>query len=180
MDIITALREQLASSHWLLEQCVEELTPEQLWWMPPGTANSVADNYLHVVLNEDDIVQGMLQGKRPLSASTWAGQTGLSTSPGVHGAGAHRSVEWSRWVRSVHVDWPAFRQYARAVYAASDDYLAGRNAEELDNQVDLSSFGLRIQSLNWALHNLVIGHVSTHTGEIAAIKGVQGLQGHPF
>jgi hypothetical protein len=180
MDTITALREQLASSHWLLEQCVEGLTPQQLRWWPPGTANSVADNYLHVVLNEDDIVQGVLQGKRPLSASVWAAQTGLATPPVVHGAGAHQSVEWARWVRSVRVDWPAFRQYARAVYAASDDYLAGLQAAELDNRVDLSLFGLGIQSLNWALYNLIIGHASTHTGEIAAVKGVQGLQGHPF
>jgi hypothetical protein len=61
MDSIPVLREQLVSSHWLLEACLEGMTTEQLWWMPPGTANSVADNYLHVVLNEDDIVQGLLR-----------------------------------------------------------------------------------------------------------------------
>jgi hypothetical protein len=180
MDIIPALREQLASSHWLLEQCIEGMTPEQLQWTPPGTANSVADNYLHVVLNEDDIVQGLLQQKPPLSISTWAGMTGLSVLPGKHGAGVHRSAEWSQWIRSVRINWPAFRQYAQAVYAASDTYLAACTAGELDRQLDLAAFGLGTQSLNWALYNLVIGHAISHAGEIAAIKGIQGLKGHPF
>jgi hypothetical protein len=180
MEIIPALREQLASSHWLLEQCLEEMTTEQLWWKPPGTANSVADNYLHVVLNEDDIVQGLLQKKPPLSESTWSGKTGLSMLSGIHGAGVHCSAEWSRWIKNVSVDWSTFRFYAQAVYAASGSYLAGCTAAELDRQCDLSAFGLGAQSLNWALYNLVIGHAVSHAGEIAAAKGVQGLKGHPF
>ena len=180
MDIITALREQLASSHWLLEQCIEGMTAEQLWWTPPGTANSVADNYLHVILNEDDIIQGLLQKKPPLSVSLWTGKTGLSTLPGVHGAGVHRSAEWAQWVHSLTVDWSTFRLYAQAAYTASDSYLAGYPAGELDRRIDLSAFGLGTQSLNWALYNLVIGHAASHTGEIAAVKGGQGLKGHPF
>jgi hypothetical protein len=180
MDIITALREQLASSHWLLEQCMQGMTDEQLWWTPSGTANSVADNYLHVVLNEDDIVQELLQKEPTLSVSTWASRTGLSALPGVHGAGVHRSVEWSQWVHSVRVDWPTFRLYVQAVYAASDSYLAGCAVEEPGHQLDLSAFGLGTQSLNFALYNLVIGHAVSHAGEIAAVKGVQGLKGHPF
>lgn len=180
MGIIEALREQLASSHWLLEQCLEGMTAEQLWWTPPGTANSVADNYLHVVLNEDDIVQGLLQKQPPLSESTWIGRTGLSTLLGVHGAGAHRSGEWSRWIRGVRVDWLTFRLYAQAVYAASDSYVAGCATGELGRQIDLAAFGLGTQSLNWALYNLVTGHAVSHAGEIAAVKGIQGLKGHPF
>ncbi|MGZ3663992.1 MAG: DinB family protein [Ktedonobacterales bacterium] len=180
MDATTALREQLASTHWLLEQCVEGLTPKQLWWIPPGTANTVADNYLHVILNEDDIVHEVLQAQPPLSTSTWAEKVGLSGTPGLHGAGVHRSEEWARWIRSVRVDWATFRQYAQAVHAASDSYLADLGAQELDRQIDLSSFRLNVQSLNFALYNLVIGHAATHVGEIAAIKGCQGLTGHPF
>jgi hypothetical protein len=180
MDIIAALREQLASTHWLLEECVKGLTVEQLWWIPPGTANSIADSYLHIVLNEDDILQELLQGQSPLSLSLSRGKTGLSILPGVHGAGAHASSEWARWIRSVRVDWSAFQQYAQAVYAASDSYLARCQPADLDRQLDLSAFGLGTQSLNWTLYNLVIGHAATHTGEIAAIKGIQGLKGHPF
>jgi hypothetical protein len=180
MEIIPALREQLTSSHWLLEQCLEGMTTEQLWWKPPGTANSVADNYLHAVLNEDDIVQGLLQKRPPLSESTWSGKTGLSTLPGMHGAGVHRSAEWSQWIKNVSTDWSAFHFYAQAVYTASDNYLAGCTAGELDRRYNLSAFGLGTQSLNWALYNLVIGHAASHAGEIAAVKGVQGLKGHPF
>ncbi len=80
----------------------------------------------------------------------------------------------------MRVDWPTFRLYAQAVYAASDSYLAGCTAGELGRQFDLSAFGLGAQSLNWALYNLVIGHAVSHAGEIAAVKGVQGLKGHPF
>ena len=46
--------------------------------------------------------------------------------------------------------------------------------------LDLSAFHPGTQTLNWAIFALVIAHMASHTGEIGAIKGVQGLKGLPF
>ncbi len=176
MKAISALREQLGVARWAMESTVEDITPEQFRWQPPGTANSVADNYLHAVIGEDDIVQGMLQGKPTLASTTWAGKTGLSIAP----PGAHGSPDWASWVRDVEIDLPAFREYAQAVYAATDEYVSNLSEDDLDRQLDFNSFGLGTQSLNWALFVFVTSHVAEHMGEIAVVKGIQGLKGLPF
>jgi len=176
MDSISALREQLASAHWLLEATMEGVTPEIFCWKPTGRAESIADNYLHTVVGEDQIVHSLLQGKPPLFNSDLAGETGLSSVPG----GAHGSPEWAAWVKSVEVDLPTFREYAQAVYASTDGYLASLTPDDLDRPVDLAGFGLGVQSTNWAIYNFVIGHAANHTGEISTIKGCQDLMGYPF
>jgi hypothetical protein len=40
--------------------------------------------------------------------------------------------------------------------------------------------GLGQQPLGSFLMNLLVLNAAAHTGEIAAVKGLQGLQGYPF
>lgn len=176
MDSISVLREQLGSAHWLLEETMEGVTPNIFRWKPAGNAESIADNYLHTVVGEDQIVHTLLQAQSPLFGGAWVGKTGLSSVPG----GVHGSEEWTGWVRSVEVDLARFRDYAKAVYAATDAYLARLKAEDLDRPVDLAGFGLGVRSTNWAIFNFVIGHAANHTGEISVVKGCQALTGYPF
>jgi hypothetical protein len=176
MDSISALREQLESAHWLLEATMDGVTAATFQWKPTGSAESIADNYLHTVVGEDQTVHTMLQTQTPLFSGDWAGKTGLSSVPG----GVHGSTEWSAWVKSVEVDLSTFRAYAKAVYAATAAYLASLKPEDLDRPVDLTGFGLGVQSTNWTIFNFVIGHAANHTGEISAIKGCQDLTGYPF
>jgi len=176
MNAISALREQLGAAHWTFEATMADVTPEHFRWQPPATTNSIADNYLHAVCGEDEVVQGMLQHKPTLASTSWEGRSGLSSTP----PGAHGSAGWVDWVRDVQVDLPAVRQYAQAVYAATDQYLAGLTEDDLDRTIDMSSSGLGTQTLNWVLFNFVIGHAADHMGEIAVLKGFQGLKGLPF
>lgn len=176
MNAISVLREQLGVARWAMESTIEGITPEQFRWQPPGTANSIADNYLHTVIGEDDTVQGLFQGKPTLASTTWAGKTGLSIPP----PGAHGSPDWDSWVRDVEIDISAFREYAQAVYAATDEYVSGLSDDDLDRQLDFNSFGLGTQTLNWAIFVFVTSHVADHMGEIAVTKGIQGLKGMPF
>ncbi len=155
---------------------MEGITPEKFRWRPPGTANSIADNYLHTVIGEDDVVQGLLQGKPTLASTAWADKTGLSIPP----PGAHGSPDWTGWVRDVEIEFSAFREYAQAVYAATDAYVASLSDEDLDRQLDFNSFGLGMQTLNWALFVFVTSHVAGHMGEIGVVKGIQGMKGLPF
>ena len=176
MDIGKALHEQLASAHWLLEETMNGVTPEIFAWQPPGSAATIADNYLHTVVGEDQTLHGMLLGQIPLVSGAMAGKSGLSSAP----AGAHGSPDWDQWVKSVRVDLPQLREYAKAVYAATDAFVTGLSAADLDRQIDLSGYGLGVQTLNWALYNFIIGHAAQHNGEISTVKGCQKLKGYPF
>ena len=72
------------------------------------------------------------------------------------------------------------RQYAQAVYANSDQYLANLKPEELDRTVDMSNLGMGHPSLAWFLNTLVIIHAANMCGEISCLKGLQGARGYPF
>ena len=73
----------------------------------------------------------------------------------------------------------ALREYAQAVYAASDGYLATLRDDALSRMRDLSSFGFGQQTMGWLLSNMILGHVSNHCGEISCLKGLQWMQGYP-
>ncbi len=117
------------------------------------------------------IVHNLLQGKKPLFMTTWAGKTGVSEPT------FHQSLEWTRTVK---IDLAQLRKYAQAVYTAVDAYIGSLTEQDLDREIDLTDSGLGKHTLNWALHAIVIGHTHNMSGEISAAKGLQGAQGYPF
>jgi hypothetical protein len=178
MDAITLLREELRAAHDLLEALMMDVTSEAAQWMPPGQANPLGATYVHVVLFEDRTVNGVLRRDRPLYETTWADKMGLSDPMPAYGG-----PEWDTyldWTRKVRVDLSPFREYARAVYEATDRYLASLKPEDLDHQLDLSGVGMGKESLGWVLGRRLVGHVDNISGEISCLKGLQGLRGYPF
>jgi len=171
MEAIEVLRSSLADAHWLLEGTIEGLGAEHVHWAPPGTANTIGATYAHVIGSEDAVVQGTLQGRALLADHDWAGRNGISLPIPLRGS------DWFSWSRRVRVDLPAARSYAQAVYAATDAYLATMTSDQLDRAPEVPIPGN--QSLRWLIHNLVVLHASVHTGEIAVLKGLQGLEGYP-
>jgi hypothetical protein len=80
----------------------------------------------------------------------------------------------------VKPDLSALRSYAKAVYAASGEYLATLSEPMLDTEIDLSNAGLGKRTVGWMLGALVIGHLHNMSGEISTLKGIQGARGYPF
>ena len=175
MNSVSLLRDQLKQSHEFLEMIMNDVTPEQAHWTPPGIANPLGATYAHLVIGEDGFVNGMLKGSVPLMAGTWAGKVGLNEAPP-----STPGESWHQWGLRVRVDLGPLRQYAQAVYAATDQFLASLADSDLTRPIDLSGFGLGNQTLAWCLSNGVLGHVSGHFGEIACLKGLQGAKGYPF
>ena len=173
MNPISLLREQLQSAHWLLEETMKDVTPEQAHWSPPSIANPLGATYAHLVMGEDFIINGMLKGSAPLAATSWAGKVGVSEPP-------PQDMAWDQWARRVRIDLAALQQYAQAVYAGSDQYLASLTDDALSRPIDLSAFGLGQQTLAWVLNNGVIGHARDHCGEVSCLKGLQGARGYPL
>jgi DinB superfamily len=177
MNAISLLREQLTEAHALLEAIMEDVTPEAAHWVPPGTANPVGATYAHVVVFEDMTINGALRHHRPLYETTWAGKTGMSELMPKQG---EEWQDYADWTRRLRVDLPAVREYARAVYANTDQYLSTLSAEDLDQPMDLSGVGGGNVSLGHVLSRSVVAHVDNIAGEISCLKGLQGLQGYPF
>ena len=170
MDAVAILRSNLADAHWMLEQTIEDVSPEHLHWVPPGSANPIASTYAHVLTSEDELVQGTFLARPLLINDEWKGRSGISLPV------PQRGGDWYAWGRRVRVDIPAARSYAAAVYAATDDFLAGIASDQLDRQPELALPGN--QTLGWLIYNLLTQHAALHTGEIAVLKGLQGLAGY--
>jgi uncharacterized damage-inducible protein DinB len=170
--VVTLLRAQYKDAHETLEGTMQGVTPEQTHWLPTGTANPLGATYVHVLTSEDGVFNGMLQGGAPLLAAAWAGKMGLSEMPPT-------DESWDAWAHRVQVDLVALSKYGQAVYAATDEYLAGLSDQDLDRPVDLASWGMGEQTLGWLL-SLMMVHIGWHTGEIACLKGLQGAKGYPF
>lgn len=158
-------------AHGLLQMVTADLTVEQAAWVPPGIANPIAAQFAHAICAEDAVVQVLFRGGAPLYVGEWAGRTGVS------------DPQWSatlEWARTVAIDLPALRDYAAAVAAATAAYLSSLSDADLDRELDLTNVGLGRQTLGWALHALLIGHLNNMAGEISVLKGLQGAKGYPF
>jgi hypothetical protein len=171
MDSVALLRQQYQLAHSLLEGTIADLGTEQAHWSPPGAAMPIAAEYIHILASEDGLLNGVLKGTAPLAATSWAGRTGSSEAPPM-------APPWAEWAARVRVDLPAAREYAQAVYANTDTYLAGLTAADLDRGLDLSAMGLGQQTVG-SLLALLIWNAGAHCGEISSLKGMQGLKGYP-
>lgn len=171
MDVIALLRHEIDWAHQLLEMVMDDVTSEQAHWLPPGIANPLGATYAHAVVVEDGVVRQILMGETPLYLGDWVDRTGISEP---------RLDSTLEWARTVRVDLPQARAYARAVYASTEAYLAALKPGELDRVVDLTAVELGQRPLGWALEALVIAHLHNMCGEISCLKGLQGARGYPF
>ena len=174
MDIVTLLRELVQDARGFLEETLKDVTPQQAKWQPAGKVMPISAQYAHVIMSQDMGLHGMLKGSAPLAAGSWAGKTGLSEPPPM-GPGA----PLDEWASRVQIDLPALRQYAQAVYAASDEYLVSLTDDDLDRPLDLSAVGLGQQTVAYVLNAGFIANVHLHCGEISCAKGLQGAKGYP-
>jgi hypothetical protein len=111
----------------------------------------------------------------PLCETTFKDKTGASE---VH------PMEWQeaypKWLKEVKLDIKQFNEYAKAVFAATEEYVATLTEEDLEKEVNMSSFGMGSKKTYDFIANLISGHVYPIMGEISVLKGIQGLKGYPF
>lgn len=174
LTIRDVLRGALDSAHWILDGTMADVDDELANRPAPGSANSIGSAYAHLLLSEDGIVNGLLKGGPPLYVTTWSGRSGVDRNPppgGEHGEAL------GEWYRTVKVNLGALREYAKAVYTNTQDYLASLDDEALSREVD-SPMGK--MPLAQFFEILLTGHCNNLAGEISAIKGAFGRKGYPF
>jgi hypothetical protein len=171
MDALDLIRQETSIAWAWLDHIVGDVTAEQANWWPPGTANSIATTYFHVVVNTDVEAGGMLFGLRPVIERLYQGRVGqgMKYDPKLFDA-------WPP--RPSVLDWELLRDYGRAVHAELIESLGTLTPAHLTIPIDMTRSGLGV----WngldilALHGW--GHVKIHGGEIAVLKGVQGIAGY--
>ena len=169
--VVEYLRGQFQQAHGWLEGTMEGVTNEVAQKQPGGKATGIGAQYGHVVASEDGMINGLLRGAAPVMATSRAGRTGLSVLP-------PGDEKWGDWARDVQVEIDTLRSYAQDTFAATDSYLASLSDGDLARPIDLSFIGLGVQNVGFTL-NILLSNVHNHCGEIACLKGLQGLKGYP-
>ena len=169
MESAQTIRTILDLTHQYLEGAIGGCDPQTLSRTFPGaTIGSIGSIYAHSVFNEDYALQSMLQGKEPLFlAGGWAQRTGLELQDPAAGP------QWN----NPNLELGPVQEYAQAVYDASNQYLQSVSDADLERPIDF--FG-RKESAAWVIGDMVLVHLSEHSGEIAALKGVMGQKGLPW
>jgi hypothetical protein len=152
-----------------------DVTDEVAAFMPPGTANPIAGIYAHLILGEDMFLHMILKKTEQLSESSWKDKTGFSSPHPMEW-----QTEYPKWLKTVKMDTQKAKEYASAVFQATEKYVANLTDEDLEKEVDMTAFGWGNMKQGEFLSNLITGHTASITGEIAVLKGLQGLKGYPF
>lgn len=166
---------QLKAVHSALEQTMEGVTDEVAHFMPPEKANPIAGVYAHLIFGEDMFLHSFLKKSPTLMETTFKDKTGASELHPMEW-----ETEYPRWLREVRLDMGAFNKYAKAVFGASEEYVATLNDEDVEKEIDLSAFGMGTKKQYDFIANLLSGHAYSIMGEISVLKGIQGLKGYPF
>ena len=163
------LRAQFEQAHGILEQVIDDCDDEALAHVAGGTVGSISAIYAHLVYDEDGMMRGAGREDTVWESDGWAEKTGLGEMSG------RQTLEWAQGPQNY--DLAALREYAQAVYAATDAYLESLSDDDLAEEID--TFGGKQERARF-LGTTCLWHVTNHQGEISALKGVQGLKGLPF
>ena len=170
MRLAEFLRGAVRNEHNMLDQAVSELTPEQMHFVPPGTtANHIGFTLWHYVRTEDNIVQFILQDRKPTIwvAGSYHERWGLEKVA----QGTGMSLEQAQSMRLPAID--DWMEYQRSVWQATDEYLGAVDDVSLDRIVKVMPFG-GIPA-HRALSMPVLTHGHGHLGEICVLRVLQGL-----
>ena len=169
MDAKTFIQTQFAEAHRLIDASINGATDGQFNWLPPGLANSIKASFIHLVVSEDFFIQQIIQDQPQVwVAGGWAEKIGLPFPPGG-GQG------WEE-IKGVKLALAPVLAYQKEVRAATDAYLAALTSEALDRSISLFGNPAPVA----AALAIIVSHIVGHAGEIAALKGVQGIKGLPF
>jgi hypothetical protein len=169
MDVVVYAKGLFAAMRRLRDAALRNTTDEQLNWIPPGIANPIRASLVHLLTSEDRVIHVVLQGKPMVwESGDWGEQIGLAAHPG-YGPG------WDD-AKSTTLRLAPLLDYAAAVGAAADEYIARLTPEELERTVPYLGDERPVRDV---LAMMVV-HASAHAGEIAALKGIQGVKGLPF
>ena len=168
MNGTETVRVAINHAHGWFDGTCADLTPEQAAYVPEGTAHPISEIVAHVIQSEDMIVNSMIQGQ----PSVWESD-GWEQKLGIPNVARHTQEQ----AKAFTADLAALPPYKEAVYESVAAFAEALTEEELDREVQSPNGTMTVAD---ALTNALLGNTLAHTGEISALKGVQGATGYPF
>lgn len=151
-----------------LETSIGRCSPELLTKTIEGTlTNPIGATYAHTIITQDLILVSRVLGRQAVYHESGIGEKlgfDLPESPVI-------SQDWST---GFSFEMEPLREYAAAVRATIDGYL--ESAPEDDLQAEMP-FGPEPRTKLWVIGTLGIWHIASHQGEIAALMGLENVQG---
>jgi hypothetical protein len=170
MNAQGAVRQQLGFWHGIGGQVMGDCGDALNKRLTDAKVGSIGSIYAHAVFAEDAVINGMLQGKPTLfQEQGWEAKTGVKPPEGPR--------QTDDWAANVNLNLATFQEYANAVFAQTDAYLANLSDAEMERKIQGP---IGETTVGWMVVNILATHFPGHAGEIAALKGVQGLKGLPF
>ena len=170
MSTLDFIRGSLRQMHGTYRDAVADLTPEQLHWRANDNGCSMAFVLWHYYRTEDNIIQFVLQHKPTIWLDGgWDQRFGLDRIA----QGTGMSLQDAQALRINSKE--GFLDYMAAVATATDGYLAGLDDAALEQKTTVKPLG-EMPVLN-AIGSMCLTHGFTHLGEIAHLRGLQGLRG---
>jgi len=154
-----------------LERAFRDLTEEQWHTVPQGTGNSIAFIAWHYLRTEDNIVNWIIQERRPTvwMDGGWAERLGLPAV--IQGTGM--PVEDAHALRIADIE--GFQEYTRAVRVRTDAFLPTWDPADYHKEITLKPLGSMTKLQ--ALGQQGFPHGFAHIGEIAHIRALLGVPG---
>jgi hypothetical protein len=148
----------------LVGTCAGGMDDSQYNWKPGGTANSAAKSHVHALTSMDFFINGAVQGK-PLLWPEVAAQHNLPANP----------MEIWGFDGPIPVD--PIKEYAANLQAGVLAHIGSLSDADFDREVETQFFGKKSVAFLVSLAGM---HAVGHAGDMAAVKGMQGLKGLPF
>jgi hypothetical protein len=156
---------QLEETLGLLNMIVGDVDEAQYNWIPEGTTcNSVAKSHVHVLSSIDFFVNMIVGGGRSKWPET-AEKLGLPANP------------IQIWQADARIALAPMKEYAQYVQQSALQTISNLDDAALDREIETQFFGKHPAA--WYIQ-LAGMHTAGHAGDMAAIKGMQGLKGLPF
>lgn len=170
MDQIEVVREGLHGMHGLLDRAVEQMTVDQLNHRSADGGVSAFFSLWHYVRSEDNIANYCAQRRNTVwLAGGWNEHFGLHRTS----QGTGMTAEEANAVRLS--DAPAWLEYQRGVWAATDEWLDRLALDRLEEPILIKP--APPMSTWQALTGMLLYHGYRHVGEVEHARGLVGLPG---
>ena len=156
--------------HHTYDDAITDLTPDQMQWRANDRGHPISFILWHYVRTEDNIIQFVLQRK----PTVWL-DGGWDQRFGLHRTAQGTGMSLADAQALSLEPKEDFHSYMKAVWEATDAYLAAADDDFLQQKTTVKPLG-EMPILN-AIGNMCLTHGFTHLGEIAHLRGLQGLKG---
>ncbi len=173
MDLV---RDEIKHARENFTGMVANITQEMLRVDPGAKAFPLGATWAHAIFTEDIIIHNMLQKESALYETIYKDAAGVNMPMPPMDSGWSEANEL--WAKSVKVDLPKLRAYQEAVFVETDKYILNLHDDEFDAELDLGTWGKK--RVWYILYEMVAAHMSSSTGEISVLKGLQGVRGYSY